>query len=141
MNESSGSATLLPKFQEAMLGERLASAPQVPHYVRYAPTGRSRDITPSRRPNDRGEAMWLVRNGTCEFDKSSIVDGPRRDRASTRHPSFFGAGPELFDLVQGEGVHVGAGLPGAVPADEEFERLLEIELRGPSEVCVGAAGV
>jgi hypothetical protein len=85
--------------------------------------------------------MWLVHNGTCEFDKSSSADGRQRDRPSPRHPLFFAVGPELFDLVQGEGVHVGAGLPGAVPADEEFERLLEIELRGPAKVGVGAAGV
>src|ERR1700722_1659318 len=72
---------------------------------------------------------------------SNCVDGRWRDRPSTRHPLFFAVGPELFDLVQGEDVHVGAGLPGAVPGDEEFERLLEIELRGPAEVGVGAAGV
>ena len=31
----------------------------------------------------------------------------------------------LPDLVKGKGVHVCAGLPGAVPADEEFEGLLQ----------------
>ena len=47
---------------------------------------------------------------------------PARAAGQAEHaaPLFFGVGPELFDLVQGEGVHVGAGLPGAIPADEEF---------------------
>lgn len=50
-------------------------------------------------------------------------------------------GVVLLDLGKGEVVHIRAGLPCAAPADEEFEGLLQIELRGPVEVSVGAAGV
>jgi hypothetical protein len=38
-------------------------------------------------------------------------------------------------------VHVGAGLPGAVPGDEPFEGGFEAEAGGPAEVGAGAAGV
>ena len=38
-------------------------------------------------------------------------------------------------------MHVGAGLPGAVPLDEPVEGGFEVEVRGPAEVGVGAGGV
>ncbi len=51
---------------------------------------------------------------------------------------------ELFvggDLVEGEAVHVGAGLPGFVPVDEPVEGGVELEARVPGELGAGAAGV
>jgi hypothetical protein len=45
------------------------------------------------------------------------------------------------DLLEGEGLHVGAGLVGVVPLDEPLEGGFEVEVRGPVEVGVGAGGV
>ena len=56
-------------------------------------------------------------------------------------PSLAPQGFVGLDLVEGEGVHVGAGLPGAVPLDEPLEGGFEVEAGGPVEVGVGAAGV
>ena len=82
----------------------------------------------SMRP--KAEALGYLEANTRACETSDLAG------ASLLNERFVGG-----DLFEGERLHVGLGLLGAVPADQPVEGGLEVETRGPGEVGAGAGGV